>query len=130
MLDKTTLQGMVATNGAVDTVRYKKSGTFGSHGQPTFSVGGHDRTSHPGKGRGIPCALVAMLATRENIDATMGDQRLSHDPVDLLQCYASDLRVPRNYKEAMRSEGKKLLDAGTVEPVYYCLLYTSPSPRD
>ena len=73
MLDKTILQGMVATNGAVDTVRYKKPGTFGSRGQPTSSVGGHDGTRYNGGGRGIPCASMAMLATRGDIDVTLDD---------------------------------------------------------
>ena len=47
MLDKTALQGMVATNGAVDAVHLKKTWTFGSGGQPTSSVGGHDGTLYP-----------------------------------------------------------------------------------
>ena len=58
MLDKTTPQGMVATNEAVDAVRHKKPGTFGSRGQPTSSVGGHDGTPYPGRGWGIPLSLI------------------------------------------------------------------------
>ena len=81
------------------------------------------------KGGGIPCAFAAMLATRGDIDAALDDERPPHKPPDLPQCYASDLRVPRSYQEATRSEhanlwkdatGREfygLLDAGTFEPI-------------
>ena len=73
--------------------------------------------------------MTALLATREDIDATLDDQRPPYKPSDLLHCYASDLKVPRSHKEAMRSEQVHLwkdsagwefyglLDAGTFEPV-------------
>ena len=67
MLDKTTLQGMAATNEVVDAVRHKTPGAFGCREQPTSSVGGHDEAPHPERGRRIPCALAAMLATRRGI---------------------------------------------------------------
>ena len=82
-----------------------------------------------GKYGGIPWAMAAMLATREDIEATLNDQRLPYKPPDLPQCFARDLRVPRNHTEAMRSEhahlwkdssGREfygLLEAGTFEPV-------------
>ena len=129
ILDKTTLQGMVATDGAVDAVGHKRPGAFGIHGQPASSVGGLDGTPYPEGGRGIPCALVAMMAIRGGIDVIMDDQRRPHNPPDLPQRYESDLKGEGNYHEAMRSEhaylrnvsmGREfdgLLDAGTVEPV-------------
>ena len=86
-------------------------------------------TASAGRGGGTPCACAAMLATREDIDAALDDQRPPYKPPDLPQCYASDLKVPGSHREAMRSEyahlwvdstGREfygLLDAGTFEPV-------------
>ena len=57
-----------------------------------------------GKSGGIPRAMTAMLATREDIEATLSGQRLPYKPPDLPQCYARDLKVPSNRAEDMRSE--------------------------
>ena len=69
-----------------------------------------------------------MLATREEIDDSPNNQLPPHKPPDLKYCYASDLRIPWSYREAMRSDhahlwedstGRRfyvLLDAGTFEP--------------
>ena len=77
----------------------------------------------------VPCAYAAMVAALQEIDAVLDDQRPPHKPPDLPHCYASDLKVPRSYREAMRSEhahlwedstGREiygLVDAGTFEPV-------------
>ena len=128
MLDKSTLQAMVVTHEVVDAFRFKKSAVMGGHGLLSSSVGGNVGTE---MGRGIPCAFVAMLATRDDIDDTLDNQRPPYKLLDLLQCYASDLRVPGSYIEAMRSEhanlwkgstGREvygLLDAGTFEPVWH-----------
>ena len=82
-----------------------------------------------GKSGGIPWAVAVMLATREDIEATLNDQRPPYKPPDLPPCYARNLKVPRNHTEAMRSEhahlwkdssGREfygLLEAGTFEPV-------------
>ena len=48
--------------------------------------------------------MVALLATREDIEDTLNDQRLPFKPQDLPHCYARDVNVPRNHTEAMRSE--------------------------
>lgn len=69
-----------------------------------------------------------MLANGEDIDATLDDQRPPYKPLKLPQCSTSDLKVPKNQKEAMQSDygylwvdssGREfygLLDAGTCEP--------------
>ena len=74
--------------------------------------------------------MAAMLATREEIDTTLGVQRPPYKLPDLPHCYASDLKAPRSYKDAMRSEHARLckglagrqfyglLYAGTFEPAY------------
>ena len=56
MLDKTTLQGMVTTTGAVDAVRYKKSGVSGGCRLQASSVGSHTGTptSRRGGGSRVP----------------------------------------------------------------------------
>ena len=118
---------MVTTRGAVEAARRKEPPIFGSRGQPR--VGDREEAPPVGGREGIPCAMAAMLATREDIDSTLGDQRPPYKPPDLPHCYASDLKVPKNHKEAMRSEhahlwkdsvGREfygLLDAGTFEPI-------------
>ena len=89
----------------------------------------HGQTPPPGDGGGvgIPYSFAAMLARREDIDNAMNDQRPPDKQHDLPQCYASDLKVPRSYKEAVRSEyshpwtdarATGLIDAGTFEEVY------------
>ena len=54
--------------------------------------------------RGTPRALAALLAAREDMDTTLGDQRLPYKPPDMPHCYVSDLKIPRSYKVDMRSE--------------------------
>ena len=128
MMNKNALLSMVTTNGAVDAGRRNKPPSFKGRGQPSFSGGDRDEAPPVGGNRGTPCAMAAMLATREDIEATLGDQRPPHKPPDLPHCYASGLKVPRSNKEAMRSEhahlwkdsaGREfygLLDAGTFDP--------------
>ena len=54
-------------------------------------------------GGGVLGAFATRLSTREGIDTTLRDQRPPFKPLDWPQCYASDLKVPRSHKEAMRS---------------------------
>ena len=122
MTDKTALLSMFDTREAVDASRRKKSTSVEGRGQLSYSVG----TGGPG---GMPCTFATRLVTREDIDNTLKDQLPPYKPPDLPQCYASDLKVPRSHKEAMRSEyahlwedssGREfygLLDAGTFGPV-------------
>ena len=127
-MSKNALLSMVTTNGAVYAGSRNKPSRFGGREQPSFSVGNRDEAPPVRGKRGIPCAMAAMLATREDIEVTLGDQRPPYKPPDLPQCYDSDLKVPRSHKEAMRSEhthlwmdsaGREfygLLDARTFEP--------------
>ena len=127
-MSKTALLSMAITRGAVDAGRRNKLLSFGGRGQPSLSVGDREAAPPVGGPREIRCAMAAMLATRENIEETLGDQRPPYKPPYLPHCYASDIKVPRSHKEAMRSEhvhlwkdsvGRQfygLLDAGTFEP--------------
>ena len=72
------------------------------HVAPTVEDRGEEISTD--KSRGIPWAMVAMLATRKDIEATLSDQRPPYKPPDGPPCFARDLKVPRNYTEAMRSE--------------------------
>lgn len=54
--------------------------------------------------RGTLWAIAAMIATCEDIDATMSDQRPPCKPPDSPHCYARYLKVPGTHKEAMRSD--------------------------
>ena len=120
MMRKSALVSMLYTGGAVDASRRKESPPVGGRGQPPLCAGGDG---------GTPWAFAAMLATREDIDVSLDDQRPPHSPPDLPHCYASDLKVPKSHKEAMRSghahlwgdstglEFYGLLDTGTFEPI-------------
>ena len=101
-MDKTALLSMFDTREFVTASRRKESTSVGGNGQLSSSVG----TGEPG---GMPCALATRLAAREDIDNTLRDQRPPYKPPDLPQCYASDLKVRRSHKEAMRSEYAYLL---------------------
>lgn len=123
MMGKKALISTLNTREIVDGGRREElpPPAVGDCEQPPSAIGG-------GRG-GIPCALAAMLATREELDAALDDQRPPHKPPDLPHCHASDLKVPGSHREAMRSEhahlwedstGREfygLLDAGTFEPV-------------
>lgn len=65
-----------------------------------------------------------------HVDTTLRNQRPPHQPPELPHCYARYLKVPRSFKEVMRSEHAEnyryseerelygLLGAGTFAPVY------------
>ena len=108
-----------------------RGGSSCGEGREQVAPAGEDRGEQlsAGKSGGIPWAMAAMLATREDIEATLNDQRPPYKPPDLPQCYVRDLKVPRKHMEAMRSEhahrwkdssGREfygLLEAGTFEPM-------------
>ena len=97
MMDKTAVLSMLDTREAIDASRRKESTSVGGRGQLSSSVG----TGEPG---GMPFVFATRLATREDIDNTLRDQRPPYKSPDSPQCYASDLKVPRSHKEVMRSE--------------------------
>ena len=129
MMGKQALLSMLTTRGAVNAGRRREPPLVGGRAQPPPSGLHREGTPYAGGSGGIPCGFAAMLATREDIDDTMNDQRPPYKPPDLPHCYASDLRVPKSHTEAMRSEyahlwgdstGREfygLLDAGTFKPV-------------
>ncbi|CAB1101905.1 unnamed protein product [Ectocarpus sp. CCAP 1310/34] len=73
--------------------------------------------------------FATMFATREDVDAALRAERPPDKMPDLPHCLASDLRVPKIFKEAMRSKHSELWDdavgreffglsdAGTLSPV-------------
>ena len=75
MMRNTALLPIVTTRGVVHAGRRNKPPSDGGRGQPSFSVGDRDEAPPVRGNNGIPCAMVAMLATREDIEATLGDQR-------------------------------------------------------
>ena len=68
-----------------------------------------------------------MLASRDDIDMTLREMNPPEVAPDLPQCYASDLRVPKTYREAVSSEHgnlwidsvsrefRGLMEAGTLK---------------
>lgn len=100
------LLSMLATTngGVVDAGLRKELPIDGGRGQPSLSLGVCEETLSAGGNGGTPCALAALLAAREDMDTTLGDQRLPYKPPDMPHCYVSDLKIPRSYKVDMRSE--------------------------
>ncbi|CAB1098628.1 unnamed protein product [Ectocarpus sp. CCAP 1310/34] len=110
MMDKDSLISSLATREAVDQGR----GSWGARGF---------------RGGGRPHMFASMFATREDVDAALRAERPPDKMPDLPHCLASDLRVPKTLKEAMRSQHSELwddavgreffglLDAGTFSPV-------------
>ena len=122
MMDKTALLFMLDTRKAVDASRGKQPTSVGGRGQLSSSVGNpEERSPNRGGGGRVPCAFATWLATQEDIENTLGDQRPPCKPPSLPQSYASDLKVPRSHKEAMGSEYAHLWEESTG-PEFYGLL--------
>ena len=85
MTNQAELLSMLATRGVVDARRRQGPPTIGERALPSPSAGGHGGTPFTGGHRGTPSALAALLATREDIDATLDDQRPPYKPPDLPQ---------------------------------------------
>ncbi|CAB1116099.1 unnamed protein product [Ectocarpus sp. CCAP 1310/34] len=107
MLDKNTLVSMLEARSGVDEERRDLGGA--EAGEPGGAGAGEQAGAlaavDPGTGgAGFPLALATLLASREDIEATLRDQRPPEQRPDLPHCQASDLRVPKSYKEAMASE--------------------------
>lgn len=61
---------------------------------------------------------MVLLATREDIDATLSDQRQPNKPTYLPHCYASDLKLPQSHKESMQSEHSRIWKTSTGREFY------------
>ncbi|CAB1113952.1 unnamed protein product [Ectocarpus sp. CCAP 1310/34] len=131
MLDKNALVSMLEVRSAGDEERRELGGAEAGEpgGTGTGEQAGALAAVDPGAaGAGFPLAFATLLANREDIDATLRDQRPPEQRPDLPHCQASDLRVPKSYKEAMASEHRHLwsdsmqrefyglLEAGTFTP--------------
>ena len=135
MMSKDALVSSLATREAVDQGRRDMPPSVNiappapPPPQDTNSV---DHGSGGAAGAGGPGGLhmfAAMFATREDIEATLRAKRPPDKTPDLPHCLASDIRVPKTLKEAMRSQHSELwgdavgreffglLDAGTFSPV-------------
>ena len=68
------------TCGVVDRRRRQVSPTVGERGPPSLSVGDGGRTPSTGGHGGTPSASAALLATQEDIDGTLDDQRPPYKP--------------------------------------------------
>ncbi|CAB1120041.1 unnamed protein product [Ectocarpus sp. CCAP 1310/34] len=95
MLDKNTLVSMLEARSAVDEERRELRGA--ESGEPGRAGGGEQAGAlaavDPGAGgAGFPLAFATLLANREDIDATLRDQRPPEQGPDLQHCQASDLR--------------------------------------
>ena len=68
----------------------------------------------------MPCAFATRSASREGVDITLGDRQPPYNPPDLPHC-ASDPKVPRGHKDAMRSEYAHLREDPTGREFYRLL---------
>lgn len=96
--------------GAVDAGPHKKPGKFGCRGLLNVFVGGYMEMSTSGAERRKPCAFGVMLATRRDINTTLGDRCLPRDPLDL--------GVPRSCQVAMRTEHARFWENSTAREFY------------
>ena len=135
MMGKDALVSSLATREAVDQGRrdLPPSASIAPPAPPPpqdTSLAGHGSGGAAGAGRpGGLHMFAAMFATREDVEATLRAKRPPDKTPDLPHCLASDLRVPKTFKEAMRSQHSELwddavgreffglLDAGTFSPV-------------
>ncbi|CAB1113943.1 unnamed protein product [Ectocarpus sp. CCAP 1310/34] len=135
MMGKDALVSSLATREAVDQGRrdLPPSANIAPPAPPQpqdTSLAGHGSGGAAGaRGPGGLHMFAAMFATREDVEATLRAKRPPDKTPDLPHCLASDLRVPKTFKEAMRSQHSELwddavgreffglLDAGTFSPV-------------
>ncbi|CAB1097932.1 unnamed protein product [Ectocarpus sp. CCAP 1310/34] len=132
MMDKDSLISSLATREAVDQGRRD----LPPPPQPDPSLGGRGSGGAVGAGGPVdsgggwrPQMFATMFATREDVDAALRAERPPDKMPDLPHRLASDLRVPKTFKETMRSQHSELwddaidqeffglLDAGTFSPV-------------
>ena len=128
-MSKTALLSMMTTRRTVDAGRRNKSPIFGAAGGRNFpleTAKGYHRLPAPGGPRVLWRRCSPLERTLPSTWATSGRHT---KPPDFPHRFASDLKVPRSHKKAMRSEhahlwkysaGREfygLLDAGTFAPV-------------
>lgn len=107
-LDRECLLSCLATNTVTDAVR-------------------EEQHAEEAKALVVRMRGARMLATQQDIDDALLEERPPHLPPDLPHCQAKDLRVPKSYEQAVRSEHGRLwkdsiarewrglLEAGTCE---------------
>ncbi|CAB1101212.1 unnamed protein product [Ectocarpus sp. CCAP 1310/34] len=131
--DKATLLSTLTTRSIVDGGRKEIPSSAG--GRDGAEPGGRERggTKTGGLREEVPFACATLLASREDIDRAMRDLDPPEVAPDLPQCYASDLRVPKTYREAVSSqhadlwihsvekEFRGLMEAGTFEEADTCV---------
>ncbi|CAB1112502.1 unnamed protein product [Ectocarpus sp. CCAP 1310/34] len=102
--DKATLLSTLTTRSIVDGGRKEIPSSAG--GRDGAEPGGRERggTKKEGLREEVPFACATLLASREDIDRAMMDLDPPEVAPDLPQCYASDLRVPKTYREAVSSQ--------------------------
>ncbi|CAB1115173.1 unnamed protein product [Ectocarpus sp. CCAP 1310/34] len=127
--DKATLLSTLTTRSIVDGGRKEIPSSAG--GRDGAEPGGRERggTKKEGLREEVPFACATLLASREDIDRAMMDLDPPEVAPDLPQCYASDLRVPKTYRETVSSQHadlwihsvekqfRGLMEAGTFEEV-------------
>lgn len=123
--------GIVSGGPVSASLAGNSGGIAGNAGQPvnTIFTGTTEATISGDSSPGIPLAMVARLAQREDINNAIRECRPPEARPELPLCYARDLRVPKTFREAMNSEYSNLwedsmqreyfglLDGGTFAPV-------------
>lgn len=120
MMDKTALISSLATRDVVE------EGRRAPPKQSTVRRGQEVKKEEETK---VPLAIATLFATRQEIDAAIREERPPGELPDLPNCYASDIKTPKTFKEAkvdeyadiwldsVHREFKGLVDSGTFEPV-------------
>ncbi|CAB1115707.1 unnamed protein product [Ectocarpus sp. CCAP 1310/34] len=109
MMDKDALISSLATREAVGQGRHEPP--LPPPPPPDPSFGGRGSGGAVGAGGAVVSGwgesqhgFAAKFATREDVDAALRAERPPDKMPDLPHCLASDLRVPKTFKEAMRSQ--------------------------
>lgn len=68
------------------------------------NAGRRGKGAGSGRRRDIPMRCATRLATREDIETALHEQRPPHDPLEVFQRSAKGLKVPSMYIQAARSE--------------------------
>ena len=53
---------------------------------------------------GVPIGLAVRLARTEEIESALDDEQPPEERPEIPQCFATDFRVPKTYRDAMRSD--------------------------
>lgn len=107
MTDTSVLLSAIPTRGYVNGARQR--------GSPTLPGAGATPSTIIGRLAGMPWALVAMLAGRDDMYLTLRNERPTAKRPDVPHCYARNHGVPKRFREAMIAEHAGLWEGSMLK---------------